>query len=115
MWSFISPAIPIIQAWLFLTIHCLHLITAFSDPGIIPRVLEDENADADDNNPWRRGRAMPPQTRNIDINGASVQTKWCRTCQIQRPPRAVHCGVCDNCVDRFDHHCEATPPSLGPL
>jgi len=34
-----------------------------------------------------------------------VPTKYCKTCNIWRPPRAHHCRVCDNCVETQDHHC----------
>ncbi len=43
-------------------------------------------------------------SQNVTIRGEKVQLKHCVTCNVFRPPRAVHCGVCDNCVDRFDHH-----------
>lgn len=34
-----------------------------------------------------------------------VPTKYCKTCNIWRPPRAHHCRVCDNCIETQDHHC----------
>jgi palmitoyltransferase ZDHHC9/14/18 len=34
-----------------------------------------------------------------------VPTKYCKTCDIWRPPRGHHCRVCDNCVETQDHHC----------
>jgi palmitoyltransferase ZDHHC9/14/18 len=34
-----------------------------------------------------------------------VPVKFCKTCNIWRPPRTHHCRLCDNCVETQDHHC----------
>lgn len=34
-----------------------------------------------------------------------VPTKYCKTCNIWRPPRCHHCRTCDNCIETQDHHC----------
>jgi len=76
----------------------VHFVTAATiDPGILPR-CHDEDDDQ-----------MAPLYKTVDINGVSVQMKWCSTCKFYRPPRSSHCSVCDNCVQDFDHHC----PWLG--
>ena len=84
--------------------------TSFSDPGVIPRATPDEAAYIEkqievpngSNSPTFR---PPPRTKEVVINNQTVKLKFCFTCKIFRPPRASHCSLCDNCVERFDHHC----------
>lgn len=82
----VSAAVSIWSCWL----------AATTDPGIIPR-----------------STAPPPpgprRDRSIILNGRTVTVKFCETCRIWRPPRTSHCATCNNCVQRFDHHC----PWLG--
>ena len=63
------------------------------DPGIIER----NNEYATYNN--------KKSTIKINIKGHMVNLNYCYTCFHFRPPRTSHCAECDNCVEKFDHHC----------
>ncbi|XP_034037640.1 palmitoyltransferase ZDHHC9 [Thalassophryne amazonica] len=106
----LSPTVPVFAALLFIFVMAMLLRTSFSDPGVLPRALPEEatfiemEIEASNGN-VPAGQRPPPRIRNVQINNQIVKLKYCYTCKIFRPPRASHCSICDNCVDRFDHHC----------
>ncbi|XP_030320328.1 palmitoyltransferase ZDHHC18 isoform X4 [Calypte anna] len=91
---------------LFFAFDCL-LQTSFRDPGILPRATPSEAADLEKqiDNMGNSSYRPPARTMEVVINKYVVKLKYCYTCKMFRPPRTSHCSVCDNCVERFDHHC----------
>ena len=64
-----------------------------NDPGIIER--NNEYAYYDNRK----------SSIKVNIKGHMVNLNYCYTCFHFRPPRTSHCAECDNCVEKFDHHC----------
>ncbi|KAI2604935.1 zf-DHHC-domain-containing protein [Hypoxylon fragiforme] len=109
LWHHVSPAIPIFFAYVFYICVSSFLHASGSDPGILPRNLHqfppaDEQEDplrlAPPTNDWTLIKSAESSTAAME-----VPTKYCKTCNIWRPPRAHHCRLCDNCVETQDHHC----------
>ncbi len=110
----VSPLVPVVGAVLFIFTLSNLFKTSFSDPGIIPRATRDEALETERqieiqsaNGAGAGGSAFrpPPRTREVVVNNVTLKLKYCFSCKIFRPPRASHCSICDNCVERFDHHC----------
>mmetsp|Transcript_10107 Transcript_10107/g.22739 ORF Transcript_10107/g.22739 Transcript_10107/m.22739 type:complete len:357 (-) Transcript_10107:76-1146(-) len=98
-----SVAIPFFTAIFQVIPMGFMLATALSDPGIMPRQKEyNEYFDVR----TKSYRNKPPQRyHDLMLRGHPFKLKYCTTCNIYRPPRCTHCSVCENCVERFDHHC----------
>ncbi|XP_042492391.1 protein S-acyltransferase 8-like [Macadamia integrifolia] len=104
------------------TIYVLVLLLATSarDPGIIPRAShppEEEFCYESSASVDVGGRQTPslqfPRTKEVMVNGRAVRVKYCDTCMLYRPPRCSHCSICNNCVERFDHHCPWVGQCIG--
>ncbi|KAI8149910.1 DHHC palmitoyltransferase-domain-containing protein [Fennellomyces sp. T-0311] len=108
LWRHISPAIPIIFAYLFALALASMLKTSWTDPGIIPRNLDIQplvpNNGTTDDDMGVPYEAIPPP-KDVVIKGEMIRLKYCDTCRLYRPPRASHCRQCNNCVENEDHHC----------
>ncbi|KAK9819184.1 hypothetical protein WJX81_007202 [Elliptochloris bilobata] len=97
-----SWAVVAVAALLFAGSLAFLLCTALLDPGFVPRDPPDD---------VEMGQRAP--TKEYQVNGFTVNTKWCTTCHHYRPPRCSHCAVCDNCVRKFDHHCPWVGQCIG--
>ncbi|XP_071692174.1 probable protein S-acyltransferase 7 [Rutidosis leptorrhynchoides] len=95
----------------------LLLMTSGRDPGIIPRNAhppQPENTDQGiEVGPGQTPQLRLPRVKEVIVNGMTVKVKYCDTCMLYRPPRCSHCSICDNCVERFDHHCPWVGQCIG--
>lgn len=98
----------------------LLLLTSARDPGIVPRSshppeeeLHFESSASVDGSGRPTQSLQLPRTKEVFVNGLPVKVKYCDTCMLYRPPRCSHCSICDNCVERFDHHCPWVGQCIG--
>jgi len=114
LWHHVSPAIPILFAYVFWVCISAYAHASFSDPGILPRNLHPHpptSADADplavgpSTSDWVTVRSFGPAATGSTNTAMEVPTKYCKSCNIWRPPRAHHCRICDACIETQDHHC----------
>ena len=89
----VTVILPIIIAIIYLITSIFLFVASFSDPGIINRFSLKEKI------------IMEKKSILINQLGYLKIYKYCGTCKIIRPNRSTHCGDCNNCVERFDHHC----------
>lgn len=100
------------------------LITAYTDPGILPRGVNPKSEIAMNGSTDYGGEPVSllvyhphcPDVllgKEIISGGVKIFIKYCVTCEIFRPPRASHCSYCDNCVEEFDHHCPWVSNCIG--
>lgn len=113
----------VVAICVLLTVYVIILLflTSGRDPGIIPRnphppEPEDEGDGSNISADWPGSQSSAPNlppVKDVVVNGVVVKVKYCQTCMLYRPPRCSHCSICNNCVERFDHHCPWVGQCIG--
>ena len=125
LWRHVSPAIPILYAYIFVVCMSSFIHASVTDPGvstcspsigsanlnsikILPRNLHPITPPDASEDPLTLGPPTTGWTMVMSphrLFAMDVPTKYCKTCNIWRPPRCHHCRICDNCIETQDHHC----------
>ncbi|KIO32576.1 hypothetical protein M407DRAFT_105583 [Tulasnella calospora MUT 4182] len=107
-----GQAVAAVGAYLCLLTLSSMLMTAFRDPGILPRDLDPDPPCAPTGSSASESQRVP-LPRDLRVRAGTVRVKYCVTCKTYRPPRSSHCKMCDNCVDGCDHHCQWVNNCVG--
>ncbi|MED6122160.1 hypothetical protein PIB30_037239 [Stylosanthes scabra] len=105
-----SDTVRVYQVWPGKNVLVNLIRVSTTDPGIIPRSNEQETVEIEEGG---SSSSDGRRSKRVSMNGVEVKVKYCRVCKIFRPPRSSHCAICDNCVDRYDHHCPWVGQCIG--
>lgn len=90
------------------------VLTSGRDPGIVPRNLHPPEPEGYDESIHTDAPQLRlPRTKDVHLNGVTFRLKYCNTCMLYRSPRCSHCSICNNCIERFDHHCPFIGQCIG--
>ncbi len=85
------------------------VILGFKSPGITLKINEDFESKTKLNIPFDRdGKpAINEMAKSyaFPIKSHFIGLKFCSECLIYKPPRTVHCWICNACITKMDHHC----------
>lgn len=68
---------------------------------------------SDESSTARGYLGTPARMKTVVVNGQEVKLKFCVTCNVFRPPRSSHCGLCNNCVGKCATLCTVHVSWIG--